>query len=158
MDGFPKRRYRSWGEFARDLGFLFRNLGRLPALLRGESLPVPFRLRLMLVVTAVNACRYCRFFHARHALREGLDNAEVRELCAGLPAGCPTAEQPALLYARHWAERDGRPAAAVRRRLLAGYAPAVRAAVELTLGMIRLGNLAGNTFDYLLHRLGLRQH
>ena len=58
---------------------------------------------------------------------------------------------PALLYAQHWAETDARPDAAARRVLLETYGPEQAEAVEVALRTIRIGNLAGNTLDYLLH-------
>ena len=67
--------------------------------------------------------------------------------------GSPSEEVPALLYAQHWAEANGEPEAPVREQMVAQYGERVVEMMELALRMIRAGNLSGNTFDYLLHRI-----
>lgn len=108
----------------------------------------------MLVVTEVNGCRYCRAFHVPQAVKSGVSEAEINEILAGqLPENAPEKEFAALAYAQHWAEEDARPDPAYRQHVLARYGEETFAAVELVLHMIRLGNLTGNTLDYLLYRL-----
>lgn len=121
--------------------------------MRGETLSPQFRERLMLVVTEVNACRYCSYFHARQALVAGLSDEELQALTEGEFDASPAEEKPAMLYAQHWAEADGQPDVAATERLVTAYGLETAAAIELALRMIRIGNLAGNTFDYLLYRL-----
>jgi AhpD family alkylhydroperoxidase len=121
--------------------------------MRGETLPVDFRERLMLVVTQVNACRYCAYYHAREALAAGLSEAELQQITAGDFESSPPAERPALLYAQHWAESDADPDPQARARLVELYGDAAASAIDLALSVIRVGNLSGNTFDALLYRL-----
>jgi AhpD family alkylhydroperoxidase len=123
------------------------------ALMRGGAIAPAFRERLMLVVTEVNGCRYCSYAHARAALSTGVPPEEIVALAAGVFEGSPPEEVPALLYAQHWAEADGKPEAAVRKQVVARYGEQVVGMMELALRMIRVGNLSGNTFDYLLHRV-----
>jgi hypothetical protein len=68
-------------------------------------------------------------------------------------AGSPSEEVPALLYAQHWAEADGEPDQVVRQRLVEQYGEEAAAGIELVLRMIRMGNLLGNTWDYVLYRI-----
>lgn len=125
----------------------------LRAAMRGQ-ISFDFRERLMLVVTAVNGCRYCSYFHARQALQAGLQEAELRELLAGdLPQGAPADELPALLFAQHWAEQNGHPDPALTAQLAERYTQETAAAIQAVLRMIRVGNLLGNTWDYILFRL-----
>jgi AhpD family alkylhydroperoxidase len=119
-------------------------------------IPRAFRERLMLTVTAVNACRYCAAFHRRTAGRLGVPHEEAALLLEGEVAG-PPREVPALLYARHWAEADARPDPAERARLLAGYAPEEIAQVEAAIRLIRIGNLAGNALDRAWRRVSGRE-
>ncbi|MBN1248115.1 MAG: carboxymuconolactone decarboxylase family protein [Anaerolineae bacterium] len=121
--------------------------------MRGEALPRAFRERLMLAVTEVNQCRYCAYYHARQALVEGLSEDEIEALAAGDFADSPPGERPALLYAQHWAEADGRPDPAAQVRLEQLYDPATARAIELALRVIRIGNLMGNTWDGILYKL-----
>jgi len=150
---FHKRRYRFWGEFLFDFGRLFKRGARVGDVLAGRGISTDFRLRLMLTASRVNGCRHCTYHHARHALRIGVDNDEVEALCRGMIGDCPERELPALIYAQHWTAADGCPDPGMRRRFRAAYPRATADAVELTLRMIRLGNLFGNSFDYLLFRL-----
>jgi len=57
------------------------------------------------------------------------------------------------LYAHHWAETNAQPDPAVRAKLLATYGAETARAIEFVLRMIRVGNLLGNTGDYILYRL-----
>ena len=150
---FRRRRYESLGEFRQELGYLIQNRPGLRLALDGNHISGPFRQRLMLVVTSVNRCRYCAAYHSRVSLTEGLSRSEIAGLLEGAGQdGCPEEEIPALLYARHWAEHNARPDKAAVEELAGIYGQEKAALIELVLRTIRLGNLSGNTFDYLLCR------
>jgi len=107
----------------------------------------------MMAVTAVNGCRYCSYFHARQALERGVTPEEIAQLLTGDVANCPEEEAVAVLYAQHWAESDAHPDPEAVRRLQQTYGAERTEAIHLMLQMIRLGNLMGNSFDYLLYRI-----
>ncbi len=121
----------------------------LRSMMQERGLDLAFRERLMLVVTSVNGCRYCSYAHAREALAE---QEEIDALGEGMFASSPREEVPALLYVQHWAETDGKPEPAVQERIRQRYGEEAFEQIEVTLRMIRVGNLLGKTFDYLLHR------
>ncbi len=150
---FQRRFYRSFRSFWDDFRFLMGSRSRIRALMREGTLSPAFRERLMLAVTAVNGCRYCSYFHARQALTTGISDAEIQSLLNGVVADCPQEEALGVLYAQHWAEMEGKPDQAVRQRLVRAYGDARAAEIELALRMIRMGNLLGNTWDYLLYRV-----
>ena len=112
-----------------------------------------FRERLMLAVTAVNGCRYCSYFHSRQALRSGIRTEEIRELLAGDVANCPQDEAVAVAYAQHWAESNAHPEPEAVERLRQTYGPGKAEAIHLILRMIRMANLLGNSWDYLIYRI-----
>lgn len=128
-----------------------------------ELIAPAFRERLMMVVTEVNGCRYCSYFHARNALQAGVPEAELRELLdQNIPKDAPADELLALAYAQHWAESGAQPDPDSVSRLEGVYGPEKANAIHIILRMIRIGNLLGNTFDYLVYlltigRLGLRK-
>jgi AhpD family alkylhydroperoxidase len=128
---------------------------RIKSLKRGALIDRAFQERLMLAVTEVNGCRYCAYAHARMALAAGVTQADVDALAGGDLDGSPPEEIPALLYAQHWAETGANPDPGTRQRVLETYGQAKTEAIELSLRMIRVGNLAGNTWDYLMHRVSL---
>jgi AhpD family alkylhydroperoxidase len=107
----------------------------------------------MLTVTSVNACRYCARFHALVALTTGISRAEIEQILDGELVHAPERELVALLYAQHWAETDAQPDPAARAKLVATYGDDLARAIEYVLRTIRVGNLLGNTFDYILDRL-----
>ncbi len=129
-----------------------------------ELISPAFRERLMMVVTEVNGCRYCSYYHAREALKSGLSEAELQGLLSGsLSAETPPDEYLALAYAQHWAETDAKPDPEAVQKLVETYGAEKTAAIDIVLRMIRVGNLLGNTADYLLFRLsfgriGLREN
>jgi AhpD family alkylhydroperoxidase len=159
VNAFPKRHYHSPRELARDLTYIFAHAART----RGAISPA-FRERLMMAVTSVNACRYCAHFHAQVALTTGLSRAEIAQILDGEFADAPERELPALLYAQHWAETNAQPDPATRAKFIEAYGEDTARAIEYVLRMIRIGNLTGNTFDYVLYRLSFgrlgapRQH
>lgn len=107
----------------------------------------------MLAVTAVNGCRYCSWFHTRQGLKSGLTAEEIRDLLAGDNASCPPAEAVAVVYAQHWAESDAHPDPEAVQRLQQTYGPQKAEAIHLILRMIRMANLSGNSWDYLIYRM-----
>jgi AhpD family alkylhydroperoxidase len=153
MKPFARRTYHSLSEVFHDIRGILRLRRQISPLMRGETLAKPFRERLMLAVTEVNRCRYCAYYHAKQALVEGLSEEELQALTEGDFGNSPTEERAALLYAQHWAEADGEPDPVARERLRGLYEPSVADAIELTLRIIRVGNLMGNTWDAGLYRV-----
>jgi AhpD family alkylhydroperoxidase len=153
MREFKRRFYRSLAEVLTDLRTALSKRETLHSAMRGEGLNPAFRERLMLVVTGVNGCRYCSYVHAREALAEGISQDEIRALGESMFAGSPAEQVPALLYAQHWAETDGNPNAAVRERIEQRYGKDSLERIEAVLLTIRMGNMMGNTLDFVLHRV-----
>lgn len=151
---FRRRIYQNLSEFASEFGFLVRNRKRIRQTMHNNQVNPAFRERLMLVVTQVNNCRYCRSFHSQLAQEAGIPDEELRQLLMGLiPPDAPTEELGALVYARHWAENNAMPDPEAVQRLIAQIGQEKADAIHLLLRMIRMGNLLGNTGDYWLYRL-----
>lgn len=152
---FRRRYYARPGPLLRDARALLERRALVRRAMRGYVAP-GFRERLMMIVTEVNGCRYCSYYHACESLAAGVPESELRELLAGsIPSDAPADELPALLYARHWAETDARPDPEADRRLTEVYGGEKAEAIRVVLRMIRVGNLLGNSADYLLYRLTL---
>ena len=153
MQAFKRRIYSSLGEMAADLVWPFKHREKMQQAMRSGLVSPQFRERLMMAVTAVNECRYCAFYHARESERVGLANDEIRTLLSGDLAYAPEEELPALLYAQHYAERNGRPDPITRQSLQTTYGIARAEAIETVLRLIRMGNLLGNSTDWVLYKL-----
>jgi len=132
---------------------LLKSWRRIRKAMRSEVISPAFRERLMLAVTAVNECRYCAHAHSKEALKHGIGQPELEQLLLGEFEECPRREIPAILYAQLWAESDGKPPAEALDELEKHYSPQEVEHIHLYLRMIRLGNLGGNSWDYILSRL-----
>jgi len=150
---YKKRTYKNLKEIITDLWFPVRNRRKLREVTSKEVITPAFKERLMLAVTAVNGCRYCSYFHTRQALKSGVSTEEISRLLSGDIDTCPEEEATAVMYAQHWAESDAHPETEAARKLQQTYGVEKAEAIHLMLRMIRLGNLLGNTLDYLIYRI-----
>jgi len=148
---FNKRTYKNPKELFKDLWFPIRNRRQLKEVMNSGAISSAFRERLMLAVTAVDGCRYCSYFHARQALKSGVTSREISQLLSGDVNGCPEEEAVAVIYAQHWAESDAHPDPEAVWKLQQIYGAERTEEINLLLRMIRLGNLLGNSWDYLLY-------
>lgn len=154
MRAFRRRTYDGPVDFLRDLRFLIGSRSLLKAALRSGAISFGFRERLMMVVTEVNGCRYCSWYHSAQSINAGLSEEELRAPLAGqIPDGAPPEEIPALVYARHWAQSNAMPDPEAVRHLADIYSEERAAIVNVILRMIRMGNLMGNSLDWLLNRV-----
>lgn len=153
MKPFPKRTFRHPLQPLWHTLQLLPHAHRVVMLAMGRGISFEFRERLMLTVSAVNRCRYCLYGHRHLALLGELPVDEVNALLGGDIARSPTSEQNALLFARMWAEQEGRVDVAIKAQLVEEYGRATFALIEVAVRLIQLGNLSGNSYDYLLYRL-----
>jgi AhpD family alkylhydroperoxidase len=155
MKYFRKRTYHSFDQFKSDMRFMVRNWRRIRRLGKGQGnqISLTFLERLVMTVTAVNGCRYCSQFHARHALTTGLSQNEVISILQGDLSQHPDEEAVGILYARHWAESGSNPDPRFRLKVIETYGRDKTQAIELVLRAISVANLVGNTVDYLLYRV-----
>jgi len=152
-DRFNKSIYQSWGQPVVDICSLAKNTRLITRIRKKGLVPPDFRERLMLAVIAVYGCRYCSWAHSREALRSGVSGAEITDLLRGSVGNCPQQEVTALLYAQHWAESDANPDPASVQTLVETYGSEKAAAINVVLRMIRVGNLMGNSWDYILYKI-----
>jgi len=108
----------------------------------------------MLAVTEVNLCRYCRTFHVGQAKQAGIPIEEITVYLTGtIPDEVPKEQKLAVGYARHWAETDNHPDPDYIDQVKETYGEDGFQAINIVLRMIRMGNLLGNTWDYILFKV-----
>ena len=135
-----------------DLKFMFSHMSQIRQTMR--ALDHTFVEKIMSVVTAVNGCRFCAWFHARQAVASGLSSEEVQNMMKlQFQADTSKEELPALLYAQHYAETRGNPDPEMTDRLVSAYGEEKASQIRIVIRMITFGNLSGNTFDAFLSRL-----
>jgi len=151
--GFHQRIYTA-GSFLKDLFYLFYKLPVIIGLFRNGEISKAFMEKIMIVVTAVNGCTYCTWFHAKTAVSSGISPEAVKNMLElQFHADADDFEMPALLYAQHYAETNRRPDPDMERRLTAFYGEKTAAHIRVIIRIIFFGNLSGNTFDAFLSRL-----
>jgi AhpD family alkylhydroperoxidase len=152
--GFQRRYYRKWGAFWTDLKFLLRQQDQIRQVMRSGLIPPAFRERLMLAVTEVNGCRYCRTFHVGQAKQAGIPISEITEYLKGcIPEEVPDEQKLAICYAQHWAENETQADPDLISQMIEAYGESEFQAINILLRMIWMGNLLGNTWDYILFKI-----
>jgi len=149
-----KRRIFTAGTLSRDMGFLFSKMPQMIGLARNEKISRAFLEKIMTVVTAVNGCVYCAWFHAKQAVASGISDDEVKNMLnLQFHADASDSELIALLYAQHYAETNRDPDKEMTDKLFDYYGVTTANHIILIIRMIFFGNLLGNTFDAFLSRL-----
>ncbi|HNT25027.1 MAG TPA: carboxymuconolactone decarboxylase family protein [Anaerolineales bacterium] len=152
---FNKRIY-TFPAFKEDVRQIFDHIDELRRAAHSGRVSKAFAEKIMLVVTAVNGCRYCSFGHSRAALAAGVSNAELKKLLTLELGDFPVEEATALAFAQHYAETACKPEPAALQRVMAYYGQEAAQDILAYLRMITFGNLTGNTFDALLSRMTAR--
>jgi AhpD family alkylhydroperoxidase len=151
---FRKRYYTDLKSFWWDFRYVISRRSDIKAAMQNRGISKAFRERLMMAVTEVNDCRYCRRFHTHQAFQAGIPEEEIKTYLSGaLPEDIPNDQKLAVAYAKYWAERDADPEPESSNRLQEEYGLEGYQAIEILLYMIRMGNLLGNTWDYFLYRI-----
>ena len=110
--------------------------------------------KIMTIVTAVNGCTYCSWFHAKQAVSSGISEDEVKNMLKlQFDADATDFEMLGLLYAQHYAETNRKPDKEMTDKLFEFYGDNTANHIILIIRMIFFGNLQGNTFDAFLSRL-----
>ena len=150
---FDKKIY-TLGLLFNDISFLLINFPNIIAAVRNKKISKAFMGKIMLVVTAVNGCRYCKWFHAKKALSSGISEKEVKNMLnLQFKADASDFEMLGLLYAQHYAETNRNPDKEMTDKLFEYYGTKTATHIFLMIRMIFFGNLTGNTFDAFLSRL-----
>jgi AhpD family alkylhydroperoxidase len=150
---FCKRIY-TFPAFRLDVRQIFDHIDDLRLAVRGGRVNKAFAEKIMLVVSSVNACRYCCYGHSRAALAAGISDAELKSLLAVDLESSPDHEITALAFAQHYAEANGSPDPVLWQQVVICYGDDTANDIMAYLRMITFGNLLGNTFDALISRLG----
>lgn len=149
-----KKRIYSPELFMEDLAFLARNFPGIIAAMRNKQLGRSFMEKIMTVVTTINGCIYCSWFHANQAASSGISQEEIQDLFElQFQKKASEFELPALQYAQHYTETNRKPVPEMKQRLVEFYGEKNAHHIELFIRMIYFGNLQGNTFDAFPARL-----
>ena len=110
---------------------------------------------VMVTVNSVNSCPYCEGLHGQLARMAGVENQEELMKAANVEECRALVDDPAITYARVFAENDGRGNLeeegfqSLSQKTSAGFANSVRALCWFLLW----GSIGGNTINGFLARL-----
>ena len=133
------------------------HLARVAPTAVGYPISSALRERIMLAVTAVNRCFYCRVAHTTFGRSAGLSDLEIESILQGADPDGDPGEELAVSYARDLARRGfASRDEALYARLADHFSPAEQAAIDSSARVINLANRFGNTFDAARERLAGR--
>ncbi len=154
MDQDFHKRIFTAGTFFKDIGFLIIHTPQIIAASHDKEIGKAFREKIMTVVTAINECTYCTWFHAKVAVESGISENELKNLLnLQFQADAAEREIPALLYAQHYAETNRNPTPEMTEKLYSFYGEKTALHIILFIRMIFFGNLSGNTWNAVMNRL-----
>ena len=120
---------------------VFRNLLRIAGAYVGpNSVDPELNEAVMVTVNSVNSCPYCEGLHGELARMAGVDDPSGLMQAKSLSECTKIVDDPAIVYARTFAENDGRGAPeqaafdALTQSTSEGYARSVRALCWFALG------------------------
>lgn len=142
-----KKRIYSFKTFRRDISYMRRNRSKLKEYRKTKRLSPQFRERIMLAVTSVNECRYCEWGHSKLALNYGCTEEEIERIMKHDFGSCDPDEVTGLAYAQHYAETGGFPTEDAKQKLVDFYGEQKAQDIQLSINMVTIGNLLGNTVD-----------
>ena len=109
----------------------------------------------MIVVTAVNDCRYYPYYHSKLALKTGIIFDELDSLLEVDLKDSPDEKKIALHYARYWADENGKVEDYFKEKLIKIYGIKKAEAINLAIRSMKFGDMVSNTIDYFLYKITL---
>ena len=158
MSQYAKKMWAPQGFFA-DHRMVFRHLPRIAGAYIGPNAVDPeLNEAVMVTVNSVNSCPYCKGLHGQLARMAGVDDPDQLMAATSIAECTKVIDDPAIVYARTFAEQDGR--GDVEEQAFhkladathVGFARSVRALCWFLLW----GSIGGNTLNGFFARLAGR--
>ncbi|MGB0591769.1 MAG: carboxymuconolactone decarboxylase family protein [Myxococcota bacterium] len=155
MEQYSNKMWTAQGFFA-DHRMVLRNLLRIAGAYVGpNSVDPELNEAVMVTVNSVNSCPYCEGLHGELARMAGVDDPESLMQAKSLSECTKIVDDPAIVYARTFAENDGRGESeeanfnTLAQATSEGFARSVRALCWFLLW----GSIGGNTLNGFFARL-----
>jgi AhpD family alkylhydroperoxidase len=139
-NSFQKRIYTA-RSFSSDMRDVIQHFPQMRETMRSRRVSRAFIEKIMLVISQVNGCRYCSYFHTRMALTSGVDEVEIEKLMALETGDFPPEQAVALAFAQHYAESGCCPDPEAEERFRSYYGLQVSGDMMNVMRMIKMGNL-----------------
>jgi AhpD family alkylhydroperoxidase len=149
---FNKRLYTK-KEMERFLKDAVRSVNHMKRAKKDGLLNDDFISRIMLVVTEVNGCEMCSYYHTSEALKNGVSQEEIAQMLSGSIDQLEEEESVALIFAQHYAETKGKPTKAAWKRLIKTYGKKKSLGILGATRAIMVGNTLGIAYGALKDRI-----
>ena len=133
------------GHFFSLFGHTSKAMMGLRKLPRDQRISKQLSERISLAVSGVNECSYCSWLHTKTALEKGLSQSEIEALLSTEFEDIAPDETTAVLYAQHWADRDGDVTEEARGNVINELGEHRTAEIEAIIRAVYFGNLCCNT-------------
>jgi len=108
--------------------------------------------KIMLAVTEVNGCRICSYAHTKMALESGLSQEEISDLLENKQNSVKDEQAIALLYAKHFADSDGKVSKKAKEKLFTSYSKLDALTIDASANIITFANHVGIAYDLLKNK------
>lgn len=138
-----------------------RLYGALPVIAKNRKtnlISKEFVERLMLTVTQVNGCEACSYAHTKMAIEQGMSMEEIKAFLSGSSEFVREEEAPAILFAQHYADTDGRPDCDVYQKIVDTYGSEKTDVIVSAIEIMTFGNIIGIPLSALSSRLKKKPH
>jgi len=159
MDSLPDKNFtRRVFTMKTFIGDFFYLLFHFPLIIKAifftKTIDKKFREKILTVVTAINGCTYCAWFHTHVSLKSGINQSELKNIMnMQFGTSANPNEITALIYAQHFTETDRKPDPEMEEKLLETYGEPTAKMIKLLIRLMFFTNLQGNTFDAFISRI-----
>jgi AhpD family alkylhydroperoxidase len=107
----------------------------------------------MLAVTEVNGCEACSYAHTKYALEEGMSPEEISAILSGETENIPKNELVGILFAQHYADKNGKTSKESWQRLVGKYGQESAMIILAIIRMMHAANIYGIAISAIRDRL-----
>ena len=140
-------------DFYKSLILLFRSVKYLRLNRKKKFIAPQFRERIMLAVTEVNGCEACSYAHTKYALEEGMSPEEISAILSGETENIPKNELVGILFAQHYADKNGKTSKESWQRLVGKYGQESAMIILAIIRMMHAANIYGIAISAIRDRL-----
>lgn len=150
-----RRKVLEPSQFLNDLSHILKVFPLFTKAYLTSKIEKDFIRKLLLVVSEINGCMYCSWFHNKMALFFSDIDHQVIENILSTEIGQKVSEYEiiGLAYAQHYAATNKKPDPEAVKVLYEYYGKEKAECIQVCIDIIFTANLAGNTFDAFLSRL-----
>lgn len=139
-------------DFYKHIKITVENLPNMRKANKSKRVDKAFQEKIMLAVTQVNGCRFCNYIHTKNAIDAGASEEEINAMLNGELGDIHNDESLALMFAQHYADKDGDYDLETYRKIEAHYGKDKAHDILTNIQVIMSANIHGIAVDALQSR------